>query len=131
MGTKDPVMGRAVPVLTVADVGATISWYQAKLGFWSDPFPENEPYVFAMLFRDEIEIMLQRLPGYQKPEIYQQREGGVWDVYIRMEGVKQLYEAINEVVPMLRPLHQQPYGCWEFEVRDPNGYVLVFSEPGE
>ena len=22
---------------------------------------------------------------------------------------------------------QQPYGDWEFEVRDPNGYVLVFS----
>jgi hypothetical protein len=26
------------------------------------------------------------------------------------------------------PLRKQPYGDWEFEVRDPNGYVLVFSE---
>jgi hypothetical protein len=25
-------------------------------------------------------------------------------------------------------LRKQPYGDWEFEVRDPNGYVLVFSE---
>ncbi len=24
---------------------------------------------------------------------------------------------------------RQPYGDWEFEVKDPNGYVLVFSEP--
>jgi len=26
------------------------------------------------------------------------------------------------------PLRKQPYGDWEFEVKDPNGYVLVFSE---
>jgi len=25
------------------------------------------------------------------------------------------------------PLKQQPYGDWEFELRDPNGYVLVFG----
>jgi len=25
------------------------------------------------------------------------------------------------------PLKQQPYGDWEFEVRDANGYVLVFG----
>ncbi len=23
---------------------------------------------------------------------------------------------------------RQPYGDWEFEIKDPNGYVLVFSE---
>jgi hypothetical protein len=28
----------------------------------------------------------------------------------------------------LRPLRKQPYGNWEFEVRDLNGYLLVFSE---
>jgi hypothetical protein len=26
------------------------------------------------------------------------------------------------------PLTKQPYGDSEFEVRDPNGYILVFSE---
>jgi hypothetical protein len=26
------------------------------------------------------------------------------------------------------PLQKQGYGDWEFEVRDPNGYILVFSE---
>jgi hypothetical protein len=26
------------------------------------------------------------------------------------------------------PLRKQGYGDWEFEVRDPNGYILVFSE---
>ena len=77
-----------VPVFAVADVGATMNWYQDKLGFWSDPFPANEPYVFAILFRDHIEIMLQRVEDYQRPDIYANRPGGVWDAYIRTTQLK-------------------------------------------
>jgi hypothetical protein len=41
--------------------------------------------------RDAVEIMLQQPGGYEKPDLYEQREGGVWD-YVRMEGVRALYE---------------------------------------
>ena len=125
---KMPECQSIVPVFTVADVGATIDWYQTKLGFWSDPFPEQEPYVFAILFRDHIEIMLQRLENYQKPDIYSQRPGGIWNAYIRMSKLKEFYEAIKNEVTVVQPLRQQPYGAWEFEVRDPNGYLLVFGQ---
>ena len=125
---KMPEYRSIAPVFLVADVGATLQWYQNKLGFWSDPFPSTEPYVFAILFRDRIEIMLQRLENYQKPEEYDRRSGGVWNAYIRTSGVKELYDAIKDEVTIIQPLRQQPYGAWEFEVRDPNGYVLVFSE---
>lgn len=125
---KMPECQSIVPVFTVADVGATIDWYQTKLGFWSDPFPEQEPYVFAILFRDHIEIMLQRLENYQKPNIYSQRPGGIWNAYIRMSKLKEFYEAIKNEVTVVQPLRQQPYGAWEFEVRDPNGYLLVFGQ---
>jgi hypothetical protein len=54
---KMPEYRSIAPVFLVGDVGATIRWYQTKLGFWSDPFPSAEPYVFAILFRDHIEIM--------------------------------------------------------------------------
>jgi len=131
LNSETPTMGRVVPVFTVADISLTINWYQNYLGFWSNPFPPNPPYVFAMMFRDDIEIMLQRLQGYEKPDDYQRRPGGVWDVYIRMEGVKELYDAIRNDVTIVQALRKQPYGNWEFEVKDPNGYVLVFSEPGE
>jgi hypothetical protein len=125
---KMPEYRSIAPVFLVGDVGATIRWYQTKLGFWSDPFPSAEPYVFAILFRDHIEIMLQRLENYQKPDDYKHRPGGVWNAYIRTSGVKELYEAVKENVEIVQPLQQQPYGAWEFEVKDPNGYVLVFSE---
>jgi len=72
--------------------------------------------------------MLQRVDNYQKPDLYSKRDGGVWDAYIRMKGVREFYESINDRVEILRPLQKQFYGDWEFEVKDPNGYVLVFSE---
>ena len=116
------------PTFLVADIGATIGWYETELGFASYPFPQNPPYVFAIVCRDNTEIMFQRLEGYEKPDLYRLRRGGVWDAYIRMKGVKEFYEAIKDKVEIKLPLRKQPYGDWEFEVRDPNGYVLVFSE---
>jgi len=116
------------PVFAVADVGATMEWYQSKLGFFSDPFPPDPPYVFAILRRDEIEIMLQRVENYRRPDIYATRPGGVWDAYIRTKEVASLYEAVRDNVTIVRPLRQQPYGAVEFEVKDPNGYYLVFGE---
>jgi catechol 2,3-dioxygenase-like lactoylglutathione lyase family enzyme len=113
----------------VADIAATIAWYKEKLGFNGDPFPAHPPYVFAIVFRDDIEIMLQWIEGYQKPDLYKRRDGGVWDAYITVEGIKDLYESVREQVTIVQPLRKQFYGNWEFEVKDLNGYVLVFSEP--
>lgn len=112
----------------VADVGATIRWYEEQLGFKSFPFPQNPPYVFGILQRDDIEIFLQLVNDYQKPDLYRSRGGGVWDVYIRMRGVKELHNEVKDKLEIIMPLRKQPYGDWEFEVKDPNGYILVFSE---
>ena len=119
---------RAVPTFLVPDVGATINWYEQELGFTSYPFPEKPPHVFASVCRNGIEIMFQLLRGYEKPDLHRLRDGGVWDAYLRMEGVKEFYEAIKDRVEIKLSLRQQPYGDWEFEVKDPNGYILVFSE---
>jgi uncharacterized glyoxalase superfamily protein PhnB len=117
-----------VPCFPVADVGATMPWYEQKLGFSTDSFPKSGSPVFAILFRDNIEIMLQRIEGYEKPDLYQRRGGGVWDAYVRTARVKEFYESVRDHVTIVKPLRQQPYGAWEFEVKDPNGYVLVFSD---
>ena len=112
----------------VADVDKTLDWYQRNLGFTSHPFPENPPYVFGILVRDSVEIMLQRVEGYQKPDLYSQRSGGVWDAYIRITNIEEFYAGVRERVTVLMTLRQQPYGDWEFEIKDLNGFVLVFSE---
>lgn len=127
-----PQLNSTHPSFLVADVGATMRWYEEYLGFRGDPFPESEPYAFAILFRDHVEIMLQRLEGYEKPDLYRLRPGlGVWDTYIRMSGIKEFYDSVRERVEIVSPLVPRFYQHWEFEVKDPNGYVLVFSEPIE
>ncbi|MDQ3473885.1 MAG: hypothetical protein M3447_09125 [Acidobacteriota bacterium] len=125
---ETPRLRSTAPCFAVANVGETIHWYEELLGFAGHPFPQHEPHAFGIIERDQIEIMLQRLPNYQKPNLYSNRDGGVWDAYIRMRGVREFYDSIKHRVEILRPLQKQFYGDWEFEVKDLNGYVLVFSE---
>jgi hypothetical protein len=124
--TASPSFLSAAPTFLVDDVGSTAEWYEKHLGFVVSPFPKNKPYVYASLQRDGVEIMLLRTEGYQKPEI--PRPGGAWDAYIRIRGVREFYEAVRNDVPIHLELVKQSYGDWEFEVRDPNGYILVFGE---
>jgi catechol 2,3-dioxygenase-like lactoylglutathione lyase family enzyme len=121
-----PNLVSAAPTFLVDDVANTARWYESHLGFVADFFPKTAPYVFASLRRDGVEIMLLRLEGYRKPEVT--RPGGLWDAYIRMRGVRALYEEVRRQIPVKSELVTRPYGDTEFEVSDPDGYVLVFSE---
>jgi catechol 2,3-dioxygenase-like lactoylglutathione lyase family enzyme len=119
----------AVPTFLVADVAGTARWYAEALGFRiAGTAPAREPYVYASLQRDGVELMLLGLPGYQKPDLTALRPDGLWDAYVRMRGVKTFYATVRDQPFIRMPLKRQPYGDWEFEVGDPNGYILVFSE---
>jgi uncharacterized glyoxalase superfamily protein PhnB len=118
----------AVPTFLVPDVAATARWYAEHLGFHTaGTVPKQEPYVYASVQRNGAEIMLLSLPGYEKPDLSARRPQGLWDAYIRMTGVHALYDSVRGEPFVQMPLKHQPYGDWEFEVRDPNGYVLVFG----
>jgi len=122
-------LNAAVPTFLVADVGATARWYSEILDFTTaGTVPGLEPYVYASLQRDGVELMLLQIDGYEKPDLTPARQEGVWDVYIRMQGVHAFYDAVRTRTSMRSPLKKQPYADWEFEVQDPNGYILVFSE---
>jgi uncharacterized glyoxalase superfamily protein PhnB len=118
----------AVPTFLVADVVSTARWYAQHLGFHTaGTVPKQEPYVYASVQRDGAEIMLLSLAGYHKPDLRSRRPEGLWDAYIRLHGVHALYESVRGAAFVQMPLKHQPYGDWEFEIRDPNGYVLVFG----
>ena len=71
--------------------------------------------------------MLLQLADYRKPDLSARRPEGLWDAYLRTTGVRTLYESMRDEPFVAMHLVKQPYGDWEFEVRDPNGYVLVFG----
>ena len=128
----EPHLRSAVPTFLVDDVGATARWYAEHLGFRTvGHFPKREPYAYASVQRGGVEIMLLRLVGDQKPDLAARRPEGLWDAYVRMNGVAALYASLEGRGLIHSPLVKRPYGDWEFEVRDPNGYVLVFGGDAE
>jgi uncharacterized glyoxalase superfamily protein PhnB len=130
-GGSSPLRG-ATPVFLVGDIAKTMEWYRTKLGFEAEAIPPRAPHNFCILRKDAVTIFLQQLTGYRHRDHYEEREGGVWAAYLDTHNVQALYESLQRVsgVKIIQPLRRQPYGQWEFEVRDPDGHVLVFAEPG-
>ena len=116
----------ATPVFLVGDIEAVIPWYQA-LGFEAVYFPPG----FCILRRDSIQIFLQHQEGYTRPGEPLRREREAWDLYVETDNVMGLFEDLSRLpdVKILRPPCKQDYGQTDFEIADPNGYVLVFSQP--
>jgi catechol 2,3-dioxygenase-like lactoylglutathione lyase family enzyme len=122
----------AVPTFLVDDVAATARWYVDELGFAvAGTFPAEAPYGYASIQRGGAEIMLLRLEGHRKPDLSHLRPEGLWDAYVRMRGVAALYATVEGRDFVRMTLRRQPYGDWEFEVRDPNGYVVAFGGDGD
>ena len=117
---------QAVPVLRVADVARSMAWYCQALGFMGDPFPARPPYNFAILRHGITEIMLRRgtptAPSPPKP--YD------WDVYLRLMDTqfRKIFKLLGEQGIINRPLEVMPYGLTEFEIVDPDGYVICLSQ---
>ncbi len=119
-------ISQAVPVLRVTDVASSIEWYRATLGFVAAPFPASPPYEFAILRQGHVELMLRRgsPPARSQPRQYD------WDVYLRREGARfrEIFAAFNARGIVTRRLERMPYGLAEFEVTDPEGYILCLSQ---
>lgn len=117
---------QAVPVLRVADVAQSIEWYRSVLGFASEPFPAAPPYAFAILRHGSCELMLRRGTSTARPQPRQYD----WDIYLRREGpsFRELYAAFQARGIVTRRLEQMFYGLAEFEIADPDGYVLCLSQ---
>src|ERR1043166_9051494 len=116
----------AVPLLRVVDVARSIEWYRETLGFVGDPFPATPPYEFAILRHGQAEMMVRRgsPPVRANPRQYD------WDVYLRLEGsrFREVFAAFKAHGIVTRRLERMFYGLAEFEITDPDGYVICLSQ---
>jgi hypothetical protein len=60
--------------------------------------------LFASMARDGVEIMLLRIEGYKKPDLPPLRPAGLWDAYIRTEGIRELYKSLRDKISIKTPL---------------------------
>ena len=115
-----------VPVLRVADVARSIEWYRGTLAFVGDPFPAKPPFEFAILRQGQAELMLRRgsPPARPAPRQYD------WDVYLRRDGerFRDVFGSFQARGIVTRSLEQMPYGLAEFEITDPDGYIICLSQ---
>lgn len=107
------------PVLPVRDVAAAAAWYQSALGFGCQTFPKDPPFQEAILWRDDVRIVLTAAEESGRPPA-----GAMFTV----KGIRGFYEAIRERVIVTKRLTRSADGALSFEMADPDGYTLGFTE---
>ena len=122
---------RAVPVLQVFDVETSCRWYADVLGFTPNPFPKSPPYSFAILRRDEAEIMLQCAEETKGTGSTRRAADPAfrWSVYLRIDGtaILDVAAAAGKKAKVMRAPERMAYGLVEFELCDPDGYRVCIS----
>ena len=117
------------PYFIVPDVVAAAEFYRDKLGFHFDRY-WGEPPGFVMVKRAGIVLMLSSIEGirtaYPNCAVHPH---ACWDAYIWVPDARKLYEEFrSRDVTIKRGIEDTYYGCRDFDVVDPNGYVLCFGQ---
>ncbi|GLQ16455.1 hypothetical protein GCM10007879_07040 [Maritalea porphyrae] len=123
-------MNRLFPNLMVQDMEQTLTFYQ-NLGFSVlSKMPEESP-VWALVELDGIKIMFQSKPSLtaEFPQLADQQSGGALTLWINTPNVKKYFERASIQCKLLKPLGVTDYnGATEFVLRDPDGFILHFSD---
>lgn len=139
---KNTMLKKITPNIMVADVNATADYYKNNLDFQIVMGVDENKEVkmgdsvlkstltWAMLKKDEVEIMLQRNDSFieELPNFKEAKMGGTFTLYISMQDTKGFYDKIKGKVEIVKDMHKTFYGADEFVVKDLNGYIIYFAE---
>ncbi|MEM8852927.1 MAG: ankyrin repeat domain-containing protein [Pseudomonadota bacterium] len=104
----------AVPILNVANVPASIAYYQEALGFTLEWDWEN-PATFACVMRDDVRIFLCQDGQGAK---------GMW-ISIFVDDVDRLHQTYTASGALIRMVPTTfPWGVREMNVADPDGHIF-------
>jgi len=121
------------PLFIVGSLKASIAFYVEKLGFEVRFIgPADDPY-FAIVGRDNVEIMIKGdaddtdiKPTPNHTRIW----WALWDAFISTKDPDSLFEEYQRAgVEFNHPIGNNDDGLRGFEVKDVNGYILYFGRP--
>jgi catechol 2,3-dioxygenase-like lactoylglutathione lyase family enzyme len=120
--TDESQLEGVVPILSVADLQASIEYYSSVLGFdvawqWGDP-----PYLASMC-KDSVELNLSQADA---------GDLAISKVYFQVIDVDSYYERVTAAGASVDvALDERPYGMRDFRILDPSGNELSFGESVE
>ncbi|MFZ6013509.1 MAG: bleomycin resistance family protein [Bacteroidota bacterium] len=138
-------INKLTPNFEVSDIKKTVSFYMENFAFnlimavpetqdgIEQSLSPGKEYVYAMMQKDNIELMFQRSDTFKKDVVFSKGFpiGASVSFYMEIEKIKEFYEtAKNKGLPITE-LRSTWYGMQEFYMKDLNGYILGFAEKTE
>ena len=115
------------PVLLVKDVAGSAEYWATKVGFEFSLY--NEPPTFAILWKDDIKIMLAQVGQDVKILPNWRVVNCTNDVYIWIDDVKSLYEKLTQNGTNIDyTLYDTPWGTREFGIQDLDDHDITFGQ---
>lgn len=113
------------PQFLVDDLPAAIAYYRERLGFQADFVYES---FYASVSRNGFSIHLKCAPKTAADRTHR-RQNEHLDAYVGVAGIEALFDELkSRDARIVRALENRPWGCKDFYVEDPDGYILCFSE---
>jgi catechol 2,3-dioxygenase-like lactoylglutathione lyase family enzyme len=125
---------KATANLTVGDMAKTVDFYRGLLGFEvTMNIPEEPPYAWCNMKNGGVEIMFQTKASIveEYPDLEDVALGGSFSLFIEVKDINTLYSNVKGKVGFFKDMNKTFYGMWEFAVKDPDGYLLIFAQPAE
>ncbi len=120
---KKPELIDVIPRLPVANLDRTVAFYRDTLGFEVDVlWPADDP-TFVILSRDEVSVGFYVFGNGRSGTI------GYAELYLEVENVVALHKGMAGTVAIEWGPEVYSYGRREFAIRDPDQYVIIFTEP--
>jgi len=116
------------PVLLVRDVVASANHYRDTMGFAYDHF-YGDPPAFVILHRDGMYLMLKQAddPAHIVP--LWTVSDKLWNAYFWVDDADALHaEFLKNGARIDYGPCDQPYGCREFGIQDPDGHDVGFGQ---
>lgn len=130
------------PVLMVKNINETVAYYCDVLDFQfvlavlqegkEVITTKDDPRlkIFAMLKRDEIEIMFQSESGFKEdfPDYQPKITGDTLGLYIDVDDFSHMVEKLEGKTNIIKPPRTTFYGKREISIRDCNNYIITFAQ---
>ena len=117
------LISHAATILPVLDVMASATYYRDKLGF-DITFTWGKPVDYAVLNREEA-VSIHFSKRSEDTPVPKKHIA----IYVFTHDVDQLYEEFQtKGARISTPIGDREYGMRDFDVEDPDGYLLSFGQ---